>query len=508
MKKIISVFLLFLLTGCNDILDHFLSPEPEGKTTVSNFWKTEEDLAASSRELHARFRWCFSDYSVRVRRARALRFDYKSASLNMINNNELEKIWNKNDADINWMDEYKVISTANQIIHYLHAADIPQERINFYYAEALVIRAYTYFYLIQNWGNVPFLTDAFETGEIGQTAWQEIVDCLIEDLKLASALLPPAGDLLDSRGKMITSKQIPSQGTANAILAHVCAWKGSLDDKPALLQEALKAVNKVINSEDYELATTPQDVVKTVLKGNSCEGIFELDFYNYENEYNHAGNCIAYAAESYPVIPKATPATKRRNLRLNFETAERMFNTCGTWFDEIFYKTDSMIQLPSGVTQGAIYIWKMRDKILYEDGKDAGKIRAFDGNELLIRLADMYLLRAELEYKLGDMVGAENDLNVIRDRCQAPRYTVEEGDLLYVIIRQRQQEFFLENTNNDFRDIVRQGLPMVNKMLSGRFKTAKSMDEIYLPIDASAFVYNTKLRQNPYWNQFIAFRIN
>lgn len=497
MKRLLYLFLIFLVS-CGDFGNSILDQQPETMISASNFWQTEEDLAASSRELHYRLRSCFSDVQNRLYRCRGTLFDYKGSLWNNISQNKLQLKWNLQAPGINWANEYSVISQANQILEYSGNADVSQERKDFYRGEALTVRAWVYFYILQTWGDAPLVTGAFDNGPRGKTAWQDIADYIIRDLREAATLLPPAGEL--------DNKQIPSRGTANAVLAHVCARKGSLNNEPALLEEGIKAATAVISSGDYTLADSPHELKETGFKGGR-ETIWELVFDKGANELNVSGSQIAYACEAYPVIPNALPATKRSNFRLSNEKAKEIFNTCGTWFDEIFYNFDELAALPVATNQGAAYIWKFDKIIKYADGPQAGKIQAFDMNQMLLRLADIILLRAEMNARLGHSDVAVSDLNTIRDRCRAARYSAAEGDLLHAVFHQREQELFLEGIDIRFYDIVRNGIDFIHEYLGGNYKNVKSLEEVFLPVHSDAFYKNPLMQQNKYWQNFVQFRI-
>ena len=127
-------------------------------------------------------------------------------------------------------------------------------------------------------------------------------------------------------------------------------------------------------------------------------------------------------------------------------------------------------------------------------------------NEILIRLADIILLRAEMRAKTGDTEGAIKDLNEIRERCKAPLYDPSEGDLAEAIFHQREQELFLEGINIRFFDIIRN--QMFSK-LRGRFKTMTldNMKEVFIPVGAPAFRRNPLMLQNEYWQNYPQFKI-
>lgn len=74
--------------------------------------------------------------------------------------------------------------------------------------------------------------------------------------------------------------------------------------------------------------------------------------------------------------------------------------------EEYFYKLDSMAGVSTSITQGAAYVRKLRHILLYTSGSEMGQLKSFEDNEIIIRLADMILLRAELKAKTGDTDGA------------------------------------------------------------------------------------------------------
>ena len=170
--------------------------------------------------------------------------------------------------------------------------------------------------------------------------------------------------------------------------------------------------------------------------------------------------------------------------------------------DEYFYKLDSMAGVSTSVTQGAAYISKWRGVITNVGGSGDGTLKAYEDNEILIRLADIILLRAEVKVKTGDTQGAINDLNTIRARAGAPLYSASEGDLQEAIAKERDKELFLE-AGIRFYDIIRNGT--FREKLRGKFKTLTDQDvadgAYYLPVGNGAFTNNTLMKQTVYWKR-------
>lgn len=276
MKKIIYTLLVlpFFMLGIS--CDDFLTEEPENSVTNGNFWKTEQDAESAIYGLHRLFRTTFGSINY-VYRDRGFPFDFMNPSIWGASSNGTP-VWTNSSAQLTWEGEYEVIAQCNLLIDNLQKVDMPVERYNFYLGQALCIRAYVYFYILKTWGDAPLIKESVDIGEKARTPWQELADFAIADLLRAKAMLPAAVELVGADGQPITSKQIPSKGTAWATLAHLYAWKASLNEEPELNKLALQACDSVIADGSYRLADNVEDVCEKVIRGNSPEGIFELDY--------------------------------------------------------------------------------------------------------------------------------------------------------------------------------------------------------------------------------------
>lgn len=500
MKKYIiwGLGLLLLNSSC----DNFLTQEPKTKVTNLNYWKNETDVESAVYGMHRLFREVFGNVE-HLYRQRGLPFDYMGSPFKSACTNQLQISFSLDHPCMSWSNEYKVIAQANLIIDNIHRASLPEDRYRFYLGQAYCIRAYVYFYILKTWGDAPLITGSEDVGMKARTPWQTLADFAINDLKQASEMLPPASALQEANGSAIDSKQIPSRGTAYAILTHLYAWKAALNQEPELNIEAIQAADQAINSGEYNLAQDPAEVCEKVLLGNSPEGIFELDYRNTTEDWKEYGLYIAGSCQKWPIEPLTTPSTRRRLMRINNTTVMQLFpDTTDQRRSEYFYKLDSMATVSTSTTQGGAYIQKWRHVIKYNGGDMDGRIKAYEDNEILIRLADIILLRAELYVKTGNTAGAVKDLNTIRRRAGATEYTATEGDLAEVIAREREKELFLENDIR-YYDIIRNGA--FREKLLGDFQTLTDQDvqdgALYLPVGLYAFNNNTLMTQTPYWKR-------
>lgn len=318
-NRIMGILLAVTSLSCND----FLTQEPENGVTNLNYWKNEKDVESAVYGMHSEFRDCFGNVVV-LYRDRAWPFDVLGNTWTKISNLDMSDFVN-NSPEFSWWREYDVIVRTNLILDNIYRANLPEEREHFYTGQALCIRAYTYFNIIRCWGDAPLVVKSEDVGEKPRTAWQDIAAFVIKDLEEAAKLLPPVGELKDAAGGTILSKQFPSRQTANAILAHVYAWVAGVNHQPELLPEALKAADAVINSGDYDLVGTAEDICEKVLLGNSIEGIFELNYdKNSPADLKDYGSYIAGACQRWPIQPMTTVTTKRTP-RINNSTIMALY---------------------------------------------------------------------------------------------------------------------------------------------------------------------------------------
>ena len=499
---IMGILLALTSLSCND----FLTQEPENGVTNLNYWRNEQDVESAVYGMHSEFRDCFGNVVI-LYRDRAWPFDVLGNTWTKISNLDMSDFVN-NSPEFSWWREYDVIVRANLILDNIYRADLPEGREHFYTGQALCIRAYTYFNIIRCWGDAPLVTKSEDVGEKPRTAWQDIAAFIIKDLQEAAKLLPPAGELKYADGGTILSKQIPSRQTANAILAQAYAWMAGVNHQPELWAAAAVAADAVINSGDYDLVGTPEEVCEIVLKGNSREGILELNYdKNSPNDLKDYGSYIAGACQRWPIQSMTTVATKRTP-RINNSTIMALYpDVTDGRRDAYFWKLDSMADVATTTTQGAAYIQKWRHPLNWTDGAQTGRIRYYEDNDILIRLADIILLRAEAKEKLGDSGGAIADLDRVRERAGAKKYSASEGSLAEAIATERERELFLEGINTRYYDIVRNGT--FREKLRGGFKTLTDEDvrrgALFLPVSSDVARYNTLARQTEYWTAVFPF---
>jgi len=396
------------------------------------------------------------------------------------------------------MYEYKAVSAANLVIGNLYRAGLPEERYRFYMGQALCIRACLYFQIIRLWGDAPLVLEYEDISEKGRTPWREIAGHIVADLLLAAEYLPPADQLKDPEGKPLTARQIPGRGTAYAILAGVYAWIAGYGQEPEYYALGIEAAGKVIGDPNYRLVASPEEVCTEVLPGNSEEGIFEVCYDDSRGEYKDFGSYIGGTVEKWPVLKGTTPASRRKFFIRN-ETVERLYTPEDLRLQAYFADFFRMKEEPVSVTQGAAYVRMWREVEYYSGGIYDGTPRTLLANDILIRLPDILLLRAEMKAATGDREGAVADLDVVRRRAGVAGYSEAEGDLRRAIQLERDRELLFQ-TGVRYFDYMRNH---TYNLLKGGFRDLTETDvaagALFLPVSLDAMNNNPKVKQTAYW---------
>jgi hypothetical protein len=112
---------------------------------------------------------------------------------------------------------------------------------------------------------------------------------------------------------------------------------------------------------------------------------------------------------------------------------------------------------------------------------------------VILRLAEQYLIRAEAEANLDNLIGAITDLNMIRNRAGLPNTTAsDKTTILLAIENERQAELFCEGGNRWF-DLKRTN--RANKILSSEKANWKQSAALY-PIPQTEINADPNLTQN------------
>ncbi len=349
-----------------------------------------------------------------------------------------------------WNTFYTVINHANTILEGLQTsseltADVERQLEG----EALFLRAFTYFHLVNFHGDVPLLTtsDYRATSMAPRNSANEVIASLYDDLIQAKELLSPT---------YVTGQRVrANRSTASALLARVSLY---LKDWAA--------------AEEY-----------------STETLSETDLYELSTDLTTLG--IANNKEAILQFFPMTPGINASE-GFFFNPLFEAFTLSGTFLSEgliASFETDDL-RLSNWVG-------------IVDDGTQiryySNKYKVITSEELVeyptaLRLAEQYLIRAEARMHLGKPAEAAGDLNMIRSRAGLPELSgLDQASLMTAIERERRVELFTEGGHRWF-DLKR--WERATTVLGPIKGSTWSPSDVLYPIPERELLTNPNMTQN------------
>ena len=441
------------------------------------------------------------------------------------------------------------------------------------------IRAFEYWDLIARWGAMPIITKSFSTNDreeiVGQkrNTYKECIDFLVGELDQAAKELPAnwSGDdygratsvaalALKSRIQLYAASPLMNEDVK---IPEV----GYTTPEPDRWQKAAKAATEALDAaqaagyELYNLDGDPSKNYQMIFMDNTAanketlfarmgtnsaggESISSCDQYNNPNGYGGwGGNCpLQELVDAYEVVKdgvaskfdwnnpeeKANPYANRDPrfyATILYDGAKWMTRNVETYFDvdsngnitgggkDTKFGNDSWNASPTGYNM----------KKFMDEGYALNSWNFCARNWIHLRMAELYLNKAEALFHTGDEEGAREALKPVRQRAGMPAVTATGADLLEAIKNERRIEFaFEEHRYFDVRRwkeapkyfgstvhaITIKKYPdgkktyEVDKLRSDVGGDRKWDDKMYwLPISKSEMDKNPNLVQNPGYNK-------
>lgn len=336
-----------------------------------------------------------------------------------------------------WRYSYQGIYRANLAIERIPLAPIPQEDIDQFVAEAKFLRAIQYFELVKNWGGVPLLTEPLSVSDaqLSRATEADIWAQIEKDLTEASTYLPQkSGMQADQMGRA-------TKGAALAYLAKAAIYQQKY-------QEANTYAEQVINLGDYNLNDAFEDVW-SINNPNGNGSIFEI-----QNSYND----IFYSGSALPVLSRSRAdggwgfTTPSSHLDLFMGDDPRRAQTIirhGEYVDEEHpsYDTDPGQNMSGRINRK--YYLSAAERPEKDEHVRSGL------NHILLRYADLLLMKAEAAYQLGNEGEAQQLVNMVRTRAGATPISLSGMALLDAIYAERRMELAMEG--HRYYDLKRTG---------------------------------------------------
>lgn len=177
-----SAVLAFGATSCVD-----LDLAPLDQKSTATFWTTYTDAQQAVNEL---YRWLPSSM---WENDEDIYTDNAVHGIKWAVGNLGHGVWNT--TDFHWQSEYTVIRRCNLIFQNMDKiTDFPSDaERNNVLGQAHFFRAFTYFNLIKQFGDVPYVTEPLELSEqdgVRREDWKSVYAKVMEEFDLAASLLP------------------------------------------------------------------------------------------------------------------------------------------------------------------------------------------------------------------------------------------------------------------------------------------------------------------------------
>jgi hypothetical protein len=471
MKNILSTIKLKLallvitlsvtLFGCSDFLD----VEPKDVFTDENYWTSENNVKTYS--------WGFYDTFLGYGNGtgvtsefyfhESLNFDDNLCHRDFVTFNTIA-----NTTNSNWNNYYTLIRRANLMLERIPTVPMDNIKKNHYAGVAKFFRAYTYFRLVQQFGDVPYSDAYLEQSDPNvynpASSRAEVMDKVIKDLEEATALL------LDADDKNITVNKY----VAYAVLSRACLYEGThrkynlSQDGNVYLQKAKTASLAVMNNPKYKLnadwkalynAAELLDNTEVLLAKRYLKGTFMHSMQSYTNTSTSQNGLSKFAAESYVTV-NGLPIKQAANAQyLGDAKISDVFANRDPRFAKAFSSVDyGYSDKPlTGIYSNTGYVIQ-----LYNNPTITGTDVTTTGQNYtdapVFTLSEVLLNYAEACAELGTISNADLDLslNIIRTRAGIAKLTTDGTNAfaLAVAINDPQRTSSLESLTGVVSPII------------------------------------------------------
>ncbi|WP_281613790.1 RagB/SusD family nutrient uptake outer membrane protein [Flammeovirga sp. SubArs3] len=469
MKKlatyILAGALAFGTVGCKD----FLENPRQGVQNLDNFYNTETEITQG---LMSAYFWLSGDdwwYKDNFRFVGDIcsddAFDGYTDQLSFTLLSKFDITPQNEWLEYEWIYSYKGIFHANIVLEKTEGSPVEnQEFKEQVIAEAKVLRAYQYFGLVRNFGGVillerPALTDevADEQASLGRSTEAATWAFIERDLLEAIEVLPTRGLQDPNEIGRVT------KGTAQALLAKAYLYQQKY-------QEALDQANAIIQDGDYSLVPDIE-VLWDNSQRNSAESVFEIQT---------SGDITFALGTSFPTVT-GSRSSKNSPSFYGGVVNGWGFNTPSSHLENAFEEGDAR----KGMTiikhldlldadgnpdpdEGTPY-YAFADN--ETDGSNAsGRINRkmflkpsarndWYGNDpyqyKILRYADVLLIAAECEVRVGAAGRAAQHVNLLRERAFGDNSHNYTSVTLDDVLNERRLELAMEGER--FYDLKRTG---------------------------------------------------
>jgi hypothetical protein len=299
-----------------------------------------------------------------------------------------------------WSSSYSQIYAANAIIEGVSAssilAKVDKDQLT---GEALFVRSLLTFYLLNLYGDVPYITTTnYQLNKVAhRMPSSELYSHIINDLQLSASLL--------SDNYISSDRVRPNKSVAMALLARVYLYNSSW-------AEAADTASYLINNT----GVYPwENNLEAIFLKESSTTIWQF-MPRTDGQNTQEGETFIFTSGPPPTVALSD------QLLNDFEIGDQRNIH---WVKTITDGNDSWS-----------HVNKYRQK--------SNTLGAMEYS-VVFRLAEQYLIRGEARAQQGDLIGAKEDLNKIRNTAGLANTTaLSKSDILTALLQERKVELFTE----------------------------------------------------------------
>lgn len=500
--KLGALFIILLaFSSCSDLL----TDTPENQYSDEQVFSTAEGVETAVNGIYYQLQG-YDYYGARLRLLlwphSGKYFSRQGANLDA---NKLDVTNNNINLGALWAGMYQTINQANKVIANVEGSGLKNEATSL--GQAYFLRAVVYFDLVRMFEEVPIRTEPSTKDNIhvAKSTKEQLYNLVISDFKKAAELLPDRGEYIAGR---------PLKYAANAYLAKVyitLAGENSATVKASnfnpvteseitaasitnFWEEAKTELDYVITNGGYELTATYADLFKEGNR-NTSESIFELQYGHtgsartndivrdvvlsdhssvpkgistfgriLPNKEMFSDHIIQYSGKNYAAAAFIPSGNNAALINLDNAVADPRIN--------VTYTYNSYTKTSNGATQN-LFPRQKTGNFAYAALNKYGDL-TYDGtttfrNLILLRYADVLLLRAEVENELNGPTAAYAFVNkvLLRARTTSTGVKVQPADWTSVSVptkeafRERimkEREYELNGEGHEWFDMRRRGL--------------------------------------------------
>ncbi|MFC5411132.1 RagB/SusD family nutrient uptake outer membrane protein [Larkinella bovis] len=427
-------FLLILATTVSSCKD-FLALTPEYQISDQTFYKNQNDFETALVGVYSTFRGLFNTSTVLYMTELTTdntEIQWSSPSINEMQMDQNAVNSTNGLTQAAWNTCLYTISRSNAIINRIDAVSFDQAAKDRIKGEAKFLRAYSYFYLVRLFGNVPIITQEFSSptevaaADLSLKPSAPVYEMILKDLTEAETLLPAA---------LNTDRTKASRSTVKAVLGKVYLTLKNYDQAATKLKE-------VIDAKQYSLVPNYQTLF-TNGNNNLAESLFEIQYVSGRSVGNNYSALFTPAITSMAIFPNNLQGSGRivptKDLIRSYEAGDAR---------KAVSVSDS-VTLINGRKSYSPYGLKFVDfkAIDLSDGSVTFTV---------LRYADVLLMYAEVLNEQGKTADALPYINQVRKRANLPDLSgLTQAALRLAIEKERRVEFLFEGQR--WFDLLRTG---------------------------------------------------